>query len=60
LIGSIGMNLKLKPAPWLLVVGIIVLCTGLGFQQHIRKAHAAATNYPSAASATYTPDTLLW
>ena len=49
-----------RPAAWLAVVGVLILGSGLFFQQHIRKANAATTNYPAAFSATFTPDTLLW
>lgn len=47
-------------AAWAAIAGVVILCSGLYFQQHVRKANAATTNYQSAVSATYTPDTLLW
>jgi hypothetical protein len=51
---------KTSLAAWVTVVTVLALCSGLYFQQHIRAANAATTNYQSAPSATYTPDTLLW
>ena|SRR5689334_16706392 len=45
---------------WVMVGVLIAVCAGAFFQQHIRGASAAATTYPSAISATTTPDTLLW
>jgi hypothetical protein len=51
---------KTHPAAWLAIVGILIVGSGLFMQQHIRKAEAATTNYPATASATFTPDTLLW
>jgi hypothetical protein len=66
LVGAMGAPKMTKNPPkkalaaWVTMGGVLALCSALYFQQHIRKANAATTNYPPAPAATYTPDTLLW